>query len=376
MAEKRDYYEVLGVSKDASDEDIKKAYRQQAKKWHPDMNQGNKEAEAKFKELGEAYETLSDSQKRAQYDQFGHSAPQGGFSGGSGFGGGGGFEGFGGFGDIFDSFFGGGGGGRRNPTGPQRGEDLRYDLTITFEEAAFGTTKEINIIRDEQCDECSGSGAEKGTSPETCPVCHGSGQVRSQQNTIFGSFASVRPCDQCGGTGKIVKSPCRKCSGRGRIRRSRRMNVQIPAGIDNGQSISMRGEGEHGVHGGPAGDLYIYITVSPHKIFVRRGADIFMNLNIGYAEAALGGEVEVPTLESSVKYKIPEGTQPNTRFRLKNQGIQKLRSNDRGDLYVTVNIDVPKHLNNKQKELLRQFDDEMKGIDHSAQDKKKGIFGK
>lgn len=375
MAEKRDYYEVLGVGKDAGDDDIKKAFRQQAKKWHPDVNQGNKEAEAKFKELNEAYEVLSDPQKKAQYDQFGHSGPAGAGFGGGGAGFGGGFEGFGGFGDIFDTFF-GGGGGRRNPTGPQRGEDLRYDLTITFEEAAFGASKEINIIRDEQCDECGGSGAEKGTHAETCPACHGSGQVRAQQNTIFGSFASVRPCEQCGGTGKIVKTPCKKCSGRGRIRRSRRMTVQIPAGIDNGQSIVMRGEGEHGLRGGGTGDLHIFITVSPHKLFVRRGADLFMSLNIGYAEAVLGGEVEVPTLGSSVKYKIPEGTQPNTRFRLKNQGIQKLRSNDRGDLYVTVNIEVPKRLSSKQKELLRQFDDELRGIDSGGQEKKKGFFGK
>jgi len=374
MAEKRDYYETLGVGRDASDEEIKKAFRQLAKKHHPDINPGNAASEAEFKEVSEAYEVLSDSQKRQQYDQFGHAGTQNGFGGAGA--GAGGFEGFGGFGDIFETFF-GGGAAQRTSTGPQRGDDLRYELTITFEEAAFGTTKEVNIIRDEQCDECGGSGAEKGTKADTCPICHGTGQVRAQQNTIFGSFASVRACDNCRGTGKIIKTPCKRCSGRGRIRRSRAIKINIPAGIDNGQSMTVRGEGEHGLRGGGTGDLYVFIKVQPHKLFVRRDYDLYINLNIGFAEAALGGEVEVPTLGNPVKYKIPEGTQPGARFRLKGQGIHKLRSTDLGDLYVTVNIDVPRKLSNKQKELLQQFNDDLKGIErpNHEKEKKKGLFG-
>ena len=375
MAEKRDYYEVLGVSKTASADEIKSAYRKLAKKYHPDMNPDNPEAEVKFKEANEAYEVLSDDQKRARYDQFGHEDPsQGGFGGGSGFGGG--FSGSGGFEDIFGSIFGDGGifggGGRRASNGPVRGNDLRYDIDITFEEAAFGVKKEINIVREEACDACKGTGAEPGTSAETCSVCKGTGQIRTTQNTMFGSFASTQPCSACHGTGKIIKSPCKRCTGRGRIRRARKLNVSIPAGIDNGQAITLRGEGEHGKRGGATGDLYVYVTVKPHKLFKRVGADLYMNYKTGFASAALGAEVEVPTLDENIKYKSPEGTQPGTIFRIRGKGIQKLQSKDKGDLYITVDVEVPKRLTAKQKELLKAFDDNLRGVEGG--EKKKGLF--
>ncbi len=370
MADKRDYYEVLGVQKSASDDEIKKAFRQMAKKYHPDLHPGDAECEKKFKEVNEAYEVLSDPQKRSNYDQFGFDGPQG-FGGAGGFGGFGG-EGFSGFGDIFDTFFGGGGGrSSRNPNGPQRGNDLRVDVHISFEEAAFGCEKEVEVLREEECDHCHGSGAKEGTTPETCPICHGSGQVRSQQNTIFGSFASTRPCDRCRGTGKIIKDPCQRCNGKGRIRRKRKINVKIPAGIDNGQAINLHGEGEQGRKGGGNGDLYVRISVGSHEKFQRRGSDLLLNLDIDYAKAVLGGEVQVPTLEGTASLKIPEGTQPGTRFRMKGQGIVFINTQSRGDLYVTVNISVPKRLTNKQKDLLRAFDAEMTGTEEK---KKKKLF--
>ena len=369
MANKRDYYEVLGVQKNASDDELKKAFRKMAKQYHPDIHPGDKDAEAKFKEINEAYDVLSDPQKRANYDQFGFDGPQG-------FGGGtyqGGFDGFSGFGDIFDTFFGGGAGRQtRNPNAPQRGNDLRVDLKISFEEAAFGCQKEIEVLREEECDVCHGSGAKEGTSPETCPICHGSGQVRTQQNTIFGSFASTRPCDRCRGTGKIIKEPCSRCNGKGRIRRKRKINVTIPAGINEGQAINLHGEGEQGKKGGSAGDLYVRITITPHDKFVRRGSDIFLDFDIDYPKAVLGGEVQIPTLEGAVSLKIPEGTQPGTRFRIKNQGIVYINTQSKGDMYVTVNIQVPKRLTNKQKDLLKAFGDELNG--HEEKKKKKGIF--
>lgn len=367
MADKRDYYEVLGVAKGAADDEIKKAYRSLAKKYHPDLNPGDKAAEDKFKEVGEAYEVLSDQQKRAQYDQFGHSGPQGGFGGGAGgdpFGGGG-------FGDIFESFFGGGifGGGRRN--GPEKGADLRFDVTITFQEAAFGVKKDINIMREENCPICQGSGAEPGTTAETCSTCKGSGQVRTTQNTMFGSFASVNTCPRCQGKGKTVSTPCRHCNGAGKVRANRTLSINIPAGIDNGQAITLRGEGEAGKKGGPAGDLYIYITVLPHKTFKRRGFDIYQDYNVSFAQAALGSEVQLPTLEDTIKYRIPEGTQPGTTFRIKQRGIKKLNSESKGDMYITVKVEVPKRLTARQKELLREFDG-----GESISEKKKGLFGK
>lgn len=371
MAEKRDYYEVLGVSKTAGEDEIKSAYRKLAKKYHPDLNPGNAEAEAKFKEVNEAYAVLSDSEKRARYDQFGTADPQAGFGGAGGFSGG--FSGTG-FEDIFENIFGGafGGGGRRS-NGPERGRDLRVDIDLTFEEAAFGTKKEINLTREESCDECGGSGAAKGTTAETCQTCHGTGQIRTTQNTVFGSFSSTQQCSACHGSGKIIRTPCKKCAGKGRIRRSRRISVNVPAGIDNGQAITLRGEGEQGRRGGAAGDLYVYFTVKPHKLFKRSGSDIYLEIAVSFANAALGAEITVPTLEENIKYKIPEGTQPGTVFRLRGKGIKRLGGSDRGDMYVTVGVDVPRKLTAKQKDMLRAFDESVSG--HETTEKKRGIFG-
>ena len=375
MAEKRDYYEVLGVEKTASEDEIKSAYRKLAKKYHPDLNPGNAEAEAKFKEVNEAYGVLSDADKRAKYDQYGTADPQagfgGGFSGGFGGFGSGGFSG--GFEDIFENIFGGFTGSRRSNNAPEQGRDLRVDVELTFEEAAFGTKKEINLTREESCDECGGSGAAKGTTAEVCQACHGSGQVRTTQNTVFGSFSSTQQCTACHGTGRIIRTPCKKCGGKGRIRRARRISINVPAGIDNGQAITLRGEGEQGKRGGAAGDLYVYFSVKPHKLFKRRGNDIYLEVAVSFANAALGAEITVPTLEDSIKYKIPEGTQPGTVFRIRGKGIKRLGGNDRGDMYITVGVEIPRRLSSKQKELLRAFDDSVTG--NEPQEKKRGIFG-
>ena len=376
MAEKRDYYEVLGVEKTASEDEIKSAYRKLAKKYHPDLNPGNAEAEAKFKEVNEAYGVLSDADKRAKYDQYGTADPQAGFGGGGFSGGFGGFGsgGFsGGFEDIFENIFGGFTGSRRSNNAPEQGRDLRVDMELTFEEAAFGTKKEINLTREESCDECGGSGAAKGTTAEVCQACHGSGQVRTTQNTVFGSFSSTQQCTACHGTGRIIRTPCKKCGGKGRIRRARRISINVPAGIDNGQAITLRGEGEQGKRGGAAGDLYVYFSVKPHKLFKRRGNDIYLEVAVSFANAALGAEITVPTLEDSIKYKIPEGTQPGTVFRIRGKGIKRLGGNDRGDMYITVGVEVPRRLSSKQKELLRAFDDSVTG--NEPQEKKRGIFG-
>lgn len=376
MAEKRDYYEVLGVAKTASEDEIKSAYRKLAKKYHPDLNPGNAEAEAKFKEVNEAYGVLSDADKRAKYDQYGTADPQAGF-GGDGFSGG--FGGFGsggfsgGFEDIFENIFGGFTGSRRSNNAPEQGRDLRVDMELTFEEAAFGAKKEINLTREESCDECGGSGAAKGTTAEVCQACHGSGQVRTTQNTVFGSFSSTQQCTACHGTGRIIRTPCKKCGGKGRIRRARRISINVPAGIDNGQAITLRGEGEQGKRGGAAGDLYVYFSVKPHKLFKRRGNDIYLEVAVSFANAALGAEITVPTLEDSIKYKIPEGTQPGTVFRIRGKGIKRLGGNDRGDMYITVGVEIPRRLSSKQKELLRAFDDSVTG--NEPQEKKRGIFG-
>lgn len=364
---KRDYYEVLGVSKNATEAELKSAYRKLAKKYHPDMNPGDAEAEAKFKEANEAYGVLSDAQSRQQYDTYGHDGPTGqGFSGD-----------FGGFGDIFDMFFGGGGGGfggttRRN--GPTRGADLRYDLTITFEEAAFGAKKEIEINRNETCPTCNGTGAENPNDVQTCPKCHGTGQVRTVRNTPLGSFANVTTCDQCHGEGKIINNPCKTCHGRKKVRKSRKINLNIPAGIDNDQAITLRGEGEPGVRGGSNGDLYVYISVIKHKLFERRGYDLHCEIPITFSQAALGGDIQVPTLEGKHAITLPEGTQTGKVFRLKNKGVQRLRSTSRGDLYVKVIIEVPRKLNNKQKELLKQFAELTNGEKYHTQ--RKGFFEK
>jgi molecular chaperone DnaJ len=374
---KRDYYEVLGLEKNATDADIKRAFRQLAKKYHPDVNPGDKDAEAKFKEINEAYEVLSDPQKRSQYDQFGHAGMNGYDFGGFGQGG----FGESGFGDIFDMFFGGSpfGGSTKRRNGPERGADLRYDLKITFEEAAFGVKKDINIIRNENCTHCSGSGAKPGTSPEVCPTCHGTGQIQVAQNTAFGRFVNVRTCDTCRGEGNIIKESCPKCSGRGRIRRSRKISVNIPAGIDDDQAITLRGEGEPGKRGGPPGDLYVYISVKPHKLFNRQGYDIHCDIPITFGQAAMGGDIEVPTLEGKVKYTIPEGTSTGTVFRLRGRGVKHLRGSSKGDQYVRVVIDVPKHLNEYQKELLRKFEESLTGKEYQGDkktffDKMKDVF--
>ena len=365
MAEqKRDYYEVLGVSKTATDEELKKAYRKLAKKYHPDANPDNKEeAEKKFKEVNEAYEVLSDKQKRNMYDQFGHSGANGyssdfsGFSGFDGFSDGAGFSGVDfDLNDIFSSFFGGGSSrGRNSRNGPVRGRDLKVRVEITFEEAAFGVNKEITINREEQCDTCGGTGAKPGTKPETCKVCNGTGQVRVTQNTILGSFASVRTCDNCGGTGSVISNPCDTCKGRGTIRKQRRIKVSIPAGIDNGQVISLNGEGEPGLRGGPAGNLYITVAVRNHAIFTRKGDSIFCNVHVSFAEAALGAIIKVPTLTGEEQYDLTEGTQTGSIFTLKGKGIKNINGRGVGDLYFTVIVDVPKKLNNEQRELLKKF---------------------
>lgn len=360
--EKRDYYEVLGVDKTASDDEIKKAYRTLAKKYHPDLNGGDKECEVKFKEVNEAYETLSDPQKRARYDQFGHEDPRAGAGGGYGdFTGG-----FSGFDDIFSSFFGGGFGGAQRARGPERGNDLRYDLTITFEEAAFGCEKEITVNRDEKCEECDGTGARKGTQPTQCPTCHGTGQVQSFINTPIGRVSNVRVCDACHGQGTIINDPCPKCSGRGTVRRTRKITVKIPAGIDNGMQIPLRRQGEPGLRGGENGDLYIFVSVRPHKLFTRENYDLYCDVTVSFTQATLGGEIDVPTLGGMIKHNLAEGTQPGTVVRLRGQGIQNLRGAGKGDLYIKINVEIPRKLNDKQKELLRQFDETLTGKEYEG----------
>lgn len=372
MADKRDYYEVLGVEKGASGDEIKKAYRKLAKKYHPDLNPNDKEgAEAKFKEATEAYEVLSDDNKRRQYDQFGHAAfdqTAGGYGGG-----GAGFDGFD-MGDIFSSFFGGGfGGQRQNPNAPQRGRDIAYNIDLTFEDACFGTEREISINHLEKCEECNGSGAAKGSSPTTCPTCHGTGQVKTVQRTPLGNFQSVRTCSSCGGKGTIIKEPCRKCGGKGTVRNGKKVRVKIPAGIDNGQQVYIRNEGDAGANGGPNGDLILNVRVKPHKIFIRQGYDVLCDYPISFVQATLGAEVQVPTIDGKVSYTIPEGTQTGTVFRLKGKGIQKVNSTQRGDQYVTIKIEIPKDLSESQKDILRHFDEK---VDSSKYKQRKSFFEK
>ena len=368
MAEKRDYYEVLGVGKGSSDDEIKKAYRKLAKKYHPDLNPDNKEAEAKFKEVNEAFQILSDKEKRQRYDQFGHAGVDPNFGAGAG-GGFGGFDGGFDFGDIFGDIFGGFGGGRsqsrRNSARP--GRDISEDVTITFEEAAFGCEREISIYRTEYCPDCDGSGAKAGSEVTTCPQCGGSGQVRSVQRTILGSMQTVTTCPTCSGKGKIIKEPCPKCAGKGKVKKARKIKVKIPAGIDNGQSISLHGQGDVGDKGMPNGDLYVTVRVRPHEIFQRSRFDVQCEVPITFVQAALGAELEVPTLDGMVKYKIPEGTQTGTVFRLKNKGIPILQRSGRGDQYVKVNVEIPKNLSSKQKDILREFEGMDKGSNHSKQ---------
>lgn len=348
---KKDYYEVLGVAKTASEDEIKKAFRKLARKYHPDVNRDNSsEAEEKFKEANEAYEVLSNTERRAQYDQFGHAAFEGG-----GAQGGGGFGGAGGFSDIFDMFFGQSGFGGSRQSGPERGADLRYDLEITFEQAAFGMETEIQVPRTEDCGVCQGSGAAAGTHAETCPQCRGTGQQQVVQNTPFGRMVNVRPCDRCRGEGKIVKTPCKECHGKGKVRARRKIKIKIPGGVDNGSRLRVAHEGEAGNRGGQPGDLYVYIFVKSHKLFTREGDDVICEVPITIVQAALGDEIEVPTLDGKVQLRIPEGTQTATVFRLKEKGVPHLRGSGRGDQHVKVKVITPKKLTDKQKELLLEF---------------------
>ena len=372
MAEqKRDYYEVLGVSRGASEDEIKKAYKKMARKYHPDLNPGDKTAEEKFKEVNEAYEVLSDADKKARYDQYGHAGVDPNFGAG-GFGGG--FDGsfdFGDLGDIFGSFFGGGfGGGRRtNPNAPQRGESIRMSIAISFEEAAFGCEKAVTVERYETCDTCHGNGCAPGTSPEVCPDCHGTGTVQVRRQTPMGVFATSSPCPKCGGKGRIIHQPCKDCRGSGMVRKKKTIQASIPAGIDNGQTISIRGQGNAGKNGGPAGDLLITITVRPHELFRREGTSVLCEAPITFTQAVLGAELEIPTIDGKVKYTLPEGTQSGTTFRLKGKGIPSINGRGRGDQYVTVYIETPKNLNKEQKEALNKFAETMGESNYEEQKK-------
>ncbi|MCO1600852.1 molecular chaperone DnaJ [Desulfosporosinus nitroreducens] len=340
---KRDNYEVLGVERNAGEQEIKKAYRKLARQYHPDVNPGNKEAEEKFKEVTDAYDVLSDPEKRARYDQFGHADPSQG-----------GFGDAGGFGDIFDMFFGGGGGGQRRG-GPQRGSDLRYAMTLSFEEAVFGVEKEIQIPRDETCMDCQGSGAAPGTHPTTCSQCHGSGQVKVTQRTPFGQIQTARTCPACNGEGRTVSSPCSTCHGQGKVRKVKTIKISVPEGSEDGLNLRLSGDGEAGAKGGPPGDLYIILQVKPHKFFERDGNDVYCEIPITFVQAALGAEIDVPTLDGVVKMKVPEGTQTATIFRLKAHGVPRRRGTGRGDQHVRVVLTTPTKLNEKQKKLLREF---------------------
>ena len=355
MAEKRDYYEVLGLQKGASDDEIKKAFRKMAMKYHPDKNPGDKEAEEKFKEVNEAYSVLSDPDKKSKYDRFGHAGVDP-----NGFGGGG----FGGF---------GGGGQQRRANSPRKGKDLQKAITITFEEAAFGTKKTIELSKYVACSTCNGEGTKPGTSKKTCPKCGGTGQISQMQRTPFGQFQSVTTCDQCGGAGKVIEEPCPDCKGTGRMRKTVTITVDIPAGVDNESVIPIRGQGEPGYNGGPAGDLYIVLNVKPHKVFKRQGADLYLEIPISFDQAALGAEIVVPSLEGKVSYKIPAGTQPGTTFRLKDKGIKYLKREAKGDLYVKVNLEVPTKLNHKQKKAIEEMG---KTVTEDCYQKKSGFAEK
>ena len=375
MAEKRDYYEVLGIQKGASEDEIKKAYKKLARKYHPDMNPGDKEAEEKFKEVNEANEVLSDPEKKARYDQFGFAGVDPNYGAGAGGGAyGGGFD-FGDLGDIFGSFFGGGfgGGQRRNPNAPQRGESIRASVSVSFTEAAFGCEKSVTLERSEQCPTCKGNGCAPGTTPEICPDCHGTGTVQTRRQTPMGVFASNGPCRKCGGTGRLIHQPCPDCRGTGAVRKRKTIKVSIPAGIDHGQTISLRGQGNAGKTGGPAGDLLITVMVQPHELFHRDGVDVFCEAPITFAQAVLGAELEIPTIDGKVKYSIPEGTQTGTVFRLKGKGIPVLNGRGRGDQYVTVTIETPRNLNKEQKEALRRFSET---LGESNYEKRKSFFKK
>ena len=386
MATKRDYYEVLGVNKNATDEELKKAYRKLAKKYHPDANPDNKkEAEAKFKEVNEAYENLSDPQKRRIYDQFGHDGPQGFGGAGGPFGGQGGyysystsdFGDFGDLGDIFSSFFGGGFGGNksssRRQTGPRKGADLNFTMDITFEQAFLGVEKEIIVTRNETCDACHGNGAKPGTSVGKCPTCNGTGQVTQVQNTILGQMQTRRTCTACHGTGEIIKEPCETCRGKGKVRKQPKIKVKIPAGIDDGQTVVLRGEGEPGEKGGPKGDLYITVRIKRHNIYTRKGNNVMCEVPITITQATLGAELEIPMVDGTKeKYKIPDGTQTGTKFTIRNKGFKSVNSSSIGDFIFTVTVQTPKRLSKEQRELLMQL---AKTMNEQPPVKKRGIFG-
>ncbi len=378
--DKRDYYEVLGLQKGASDADIKKAYRKLAAKYHPDVND-SPEAEEKFKEINEANSVLSDPDKRAKYDQFGFAGvdPNYGAGQGGGFGGFGGFGGMGGMdggidlGDIFDNIFGGGmgggfgGGTRSSPNAPRKGSDIAVSLSISFMEACKGITHDIEVSRVEQCEECSGTGAKSGSDIKTCGECHGTGKINVQQRTMFGTMQSTRACNKCGGKGKIIENPCPKCSGNGRVNKKKTISVNIPAGISDGMTLAVRGQGNLGTNGGGRGDLNVRISVRKDPVFERRDYDIWIEVPVTFSQATLGAEIEVPTIDGNVTYNIPAGTQPGTTFRLKGKGVQRLQREGRGDQMVKVTVDVPKNLNKKQKEALRAFEESLDGKNYEKQ---------
>ena len=371
---KRDYYEVLGVEKNASDAEIKKAYRKLAMKYHPDQNPGDKSAEEKFKEVNEAYEVLSDAEKKARYDQYGFAGVDPNFNPNAGgpFGGfGGGGFGFGDLGDIFGDFFGGGASSSARRNGPSKGQNVVAEIEISFEDAAFGCEREITFGRIEPCATCHGTGCKDGAQPETCAYCHGTGTVRTQQNFMGMTMQSNQPCPKCGGQGKIIKDACPTCRGKGKVRRNKTIRVKVPAGIDNGQSFRVRDEGNAGSNGGPNGDLLVTVRVRKHDIFVRDGANVLCEMPITFAQAALGATIEVPTLDGKVRYNVPEGTQTGTTFRLRGKGIPYVGYKTRGDQFVTVVVETPQKLTQKQKDLLRQFDD---GASEETQPKRKRFF--
>lgn len=379
MAEKKDYYEVMGVPKNATDDELKKAYRKLAKKYHPDLHPGDKEAEKNFKEVNEAYEVLSNKDKRARYDQYGQAGVDAGFGGGSSP-----FTENINIDDIFNSVFGGFGGfgGRTrhaSPNAPQRGADCEASVTISFEEAAKGCEKAISYEQTETCPDCHGSGAKSGTSARACPQCGGTGQVRVSQRTPFGVVQTARTCDRCGGTGKVIDSPCPTCKGSGMVRRKKTIEINIPAGIDNEQVLNVSGKGSAGVNGGLSGDLHVYVNVRPNSIFERRGNDVWCEMPITFTQAALGADVVVPTIDGKVSYQVHAGTQPGDVFKFKGKGIPKLGGRGRGDQFVRITIEVPKNLSQKQKELLTEFDSVAEDKNYQNRksffDKIKNMFG-
>ena len=383
MAEKRDYYEVLGIGKNATDAEIKSAYRKLAKKYHPDLNPGNKEAEEKFKEVNEANDVLSDPQKRQRYDQFGFAGVDPNYAAANGGGAGGFGGGFGGvdlgdiFGDIFGGGFGGGfsgfGGGSstRTANAPRKGHDIQASVILTFEEAAHGCSKKITINRQDTCPDCGGTGAAKGTSPETCPDCGGRGYVVTQQRTPVGIMQSQQPCSHCGGRGTIIRNPCKTCRGTGKTAARKSLEINIPAGIDDDQNIALRGQGDAGSNGGPAGDVIVHVTVKADPMFERDGYDVTIHVPITFSQAVLGDDVEVPTVDGRIVQHIPEGTQSGTKFRLRGQGIQYLNGRGRGDQYVIVDVEIPKKVTRAQREALKAFEDSMKEDNY---EKRKGFF--